>query len=411
MKRIISFLKVKVISLLVLAVFITINFLSCSDENTSPIQSTGNKEITVGALLSLTGDWSSLGKASEAALNIATKDINNYLASISSNIRLKLKIEDTKLDTTIALQKIKSLSASGVRFIIGPQSSKEVSAIKKFADQNNILVLSQGSTAGNLAIPGDNIFRFCPSDSIEGAAIAQLMWSEGMKTYIPFGGNDAGNQGLQIAAKASFINLGGTVTQGVVYDPATVNFASYLQTIRAEILQQQALYGKAGVGVYITGFDAVINIFKQAITDTVLNSVKWYGSDGMVLNEKLIADTTAARFAEMTKYPCPTYGLDQSNKFKWQPIVNQIESEIGYQPDAFGLAAYDALWIVAIAYLSIDGADDFQFLKKVFQQTANSYYGLTGATTLNNAGDRMFGYYAYWGVRKQGDVYKWVLLD
>lgn len=410
MKRILgSFIGI-VISILLIALFLAITLLSCSDENSSSVQPIENKEITVGALLSLTGDWSSLGKPSQAALNIALYDINNYLVSISSTIRLKLKIEDTGLDTSNALAKIQSFSASGIRFVIGPQSSKEVSALKMFADQNNIVIISQGSTAGNLALSGDNIFRFCPSDSIEGAAIAQLMWDEGITAFVPFSEDDAGNRGLQIAAKASFIKLGGTVTQGVVFDPATVDFTPYFQTVRSEILQQQVAIGKNKVGVYITGFDAVVTIFKQAITDTVLSSVKWYGSDGMVLNEKLITDSTAARFAEMTKYPCPTYGLNQSNKFKWEPVVNQIESELGYQPDAFSISTYDALWIIAITYLSVDGADDFQTLKKVFQQTANSYYGLTGATVLNDAGDRKFGYYAYWGVQKSGVAYKWSLL-
>jgi len=130
----------------------------------------------------------------------------------------------------------------------------------------------------------------------------------------------------------------------------------------------------------------------------------------MVLNEKLTSDTAAARFAEMTKYPCPTYGLDQSTKYKWEPIVNQIENEIGFQPDAFGLSTYDAVWVIALSYLANNGVDDFSNLKKIFVQTSDSYYGLTGATVLNIAGDRKFGFYDYWGVQKQNGVYSWVLV-
>ena len=47
--------------------------------------------------------------------------------------------------------------------------------IKPFADANNILVISQGSTASSLAIPNDNIFRFCPNDIREADAIVALM--------------------------------------------------------------------------------------------------------------------------------------------------------------------------------------------------------------------------------------------
>ncbi len=389
----------------------TLLFSACSDDDTSPSESGGTKEIKVGAMLSLTGDWSSLGKASQSALNIAVENINSYFASISSDIRIKLVIEDTKLDTTIALEKIKSLAAAGVRFIIGPQSSKEVSAVKKYADQNNIIVISQGSTAGTIAIPSDNIFRFCPSDSLEGAAIAKLMFNEGIRSFIPLSSNDAGNLGLQKAAKTSFTNLGGVVATGANYISGSTDFSSVLPTINTSIQQQILLFGKNEVGIYLSGFDEVIELFKQALSYPDLYSVKWYGSDGMVLNEKILSDTAASRFAEMTGYPCPTYGLDLSTKYKWEPIVIRINNEIGFQPDAFGLSTYDALWVVALSYLSNNGEDNFANLKTSFVQTSNSYYGLTGATVLNNAGDRKFGFYDYWEIKKQNGIYNWVLVS
>jgi len=397
------------ISLFIIVCSLFISY-GCSDDDSAPSQTSETKEIKVGALLSLTGDWSSLGKASQAALNIAVENINSYFTSINSNIRIKLVVEDTKLDTAIALAKINSLAAAGVRFIIGPQSSKEVSAVKKYADQNNIIVISQGSTAGTIAIPSDNIFRFCPSDSLEGAAIAKLMFDEGIRSFIPLSSNDAGNLGLQKAAKTSFTNLGGVVATGANYNSGSTDFSSVLPSINTSLQQQILLFGKNEVGIYLAGFDEVIELFKQALSYPDLYSVKWYGSDGMVLNEKILSDTTASRFAEMTKYPCPTYGLDQSTKYKWEPIVNQIENEIGFQPDAFGLSTYDALWVVALSYLANNGVDDFSNLKKIFIQTSDSYFGLTGATVLNSAGDRKFGFYDYWAVQKQNGGYSWVFV-
>ncbi len=382
----------------------------CSDDDSSPSQANETKEIKVGALLSLTGDWSSLGKASQSALNIAVENINSYFTSINSNLRIKLVIEDTKLDTTIALEKIKKLAAAGIRFIIGPQSSKEVASVRNYANQNNIIVISQGSTAGTLAIPSDNIFRFCPSDSLEGAAIANLMYCQGIRSFIPLSSNDAGNLGLQKAAKTSFTNIGGFVAAGANYNAGSTDFNSVLPGINTSVQQQVSSFGKNEVGVYLTGFDEVIDLFKQALSYPDLYSIKWYGSDGMVLNEKILSDTAASRFAEMTKYPCPTYGLDVSTKYKWEPVVTQINNEIGYQPDAFGLSTYDALWVVALSYLSNNGADDVSNLKKIFVQTANSYYGLTGATVLNNAGDRKFGFYDYWCIQKHNSAYSWVLV-
>ena len=78
--------------------------------------------------------------------------------------RLRFYVYDTKLDPTLALEAIKELDRRGVSVIIGPQSSAEVAMIKPYADRRHILVISQGSTASSLAIPGDNIFRFCPDE-------------------------------------------------------------------------------------------------------------------------------------------------------------------------------------------------------------------------------------------------------
>lgn len=391
---------------LLFVLMIILTSFSCSDDD-NPVDSDKYK-IKVGALLSITGGWSSLGKASKAALDIAVIDINNYLAGIGSPYTVSIIIEDTKLDTNFALQKLKSLKEQGISFVIGPQASAEVAAIKKYADQNEMLIISQGSTAGILAINDDNIFRFCPSDSLEGDAIAKLMWKDGIRCYIPYSRNDAGNLGLQNAAKASFSRLGGNAGSGVVFDAMATNFA--LQTIKNEVVQQKTIYGNDKVAVYLTIFDQVLKLFKDAAKDPDLAGVKWYGSDGVVLDERLTQDTVVAGFAEQVYYPCPTYGLSEDNRFRWEPLAAQVKALTGAEPDAFGLACYDALWVSVLAYISSSSSQDFNKLKKAFVQTADTYYGVTGTTILNAAGDRKFGYYDYWAVRKENNSYIWKLI-
>jgi len=398
MKRLLGFL-------LIVVCFLIIS--SCSKTDDLPVEPE-KPQIRVGALLSLTGGWSSLGNASRAALNLTVIEINHYLLEIGSPYEVFVQYEDTKLDTTLALQRLKSMAETGIKCFIGPQSSAEVAAVKKYADENNLLIISQGSTAGNLAIAGDNIFRFCPSDSLEGDAIAKLMWHEGIRSYIPLSRNDAGNLGLQKSAKQSFTKLGGNVTSGIIFEQNAVNFA--LQTISNEVIQQKLLYGSDKVAVYLTVFDQVLKIFNDAAKDPELASVKWYGSDGVVLDNKMITDTVVASFAAQTYFPCPTYGLSEENRFRWEPLSAQVKAMTGSEPDAFALAVYDALWVVTLAHINTNMTTDFTKLKKAFVQSANTYYGLTGTTTLNSAGDRKFGYYDYWGIRKENNNFKWMLI-
>ena len=94
------------------------------------------EEIKFGALLPLTGDLSAGGEGAQAALEIATDEINDYLSEVNSNARVTLVIEDTQASPAVALDKLDSLAQNGIKLVIGPDSSAEVQAIKASADEN-----------------------------------------------------------------------------------------------------------------------------------------------------------------------------------------------------------------------------------------------------------------------------------
>src|SRR5678815_4978525 len=135
----------------------------CDSDSTGP---DANK-ITLGGLFSLTGNWATLGVTSKAAMELGIEDVNQYLAAGTTGFQFTASIMDTKLDPATALTQATAPKGAGIEVIIGPQSSAEVASIKSYVDANSMLVISQSSTAGRLAIPGDNIFRLTPSDTLE----------------------------------------------------------------------------------------------------------------------------------------------------------------------------------------------------------------------------------------------------
>src|SRR5205807_6537636 len=177
---------------------------------------------------------------------------------------------------------------------IGPQSSAEVAMIKPYADAHDILVISQGSTASSLSIPGDNIFRFCPNDMHEADAIVALMWHDGIRTIVPLLRNDAGNNGLHDSVKAAFENLGGTVTAGYQYQPATTDFSAATSSIASQITTLLIAGADANsVAIYLAAFDEVVGVFHSAANNSTLSSIHWYGSDGVALSAALTGDSSA----------------------------------------------------------------------------------------------------------------------
>ena len=67
--------------------------------------------------------------------------------------------------------------------------------MKPYVDANPLLVASQSSTAGTLAVKDDRIFRFTPADSLEGVAITALMWADGIRAVVPVGAPTRGTRG------------------------------------------------------------------------------------------------------------------------------------------------------------------------------------------------------------------------
>lgn len=391
---------------LLAVVLMIVGLLSCKKESSDDLM-----VVNVGGLLSITGNWSALGITSREAMNLALQEVNRQMESTGSRYRFSTTIFDTKLDTALAHAALREAHRLGIRYIIGPQSSAEVEAVKSYADANALLVVSHASTAGVLAIPGDAVFRFCPSDAFEGGAMAKTIYASGRRVVISLARDDAGNRGLQQSVGATFTALGGTVEAIPPYAATTTDFGTVLATLKGKILQHSAQLGAGNVGVYLACFDGVKDIFRQAAADPVFSSVHWYGGDGITLSSALISDATAASFATAVQLIAPSFGLPPQAHPDLPDVATAIKSKTGLDADAYALAAYDALWVIARTVAALPEANsDFAKVKQVFQWEANRFFGLTGPLYLNAAGDRGSGSFDYWGVVKEGETYTWKLV-
>jgi branched-chain amino acid transport system substrate-binding protein len=368
-------------------------------------------EVEIGALLSLTGNWSSLGLTSQKAIGLAIDDVNAYMEQKGTNIRFTGMVFDTKLDTAIAKLAMTDIVRTRTQYVIGPQSSGELAAVKPLADQNNILVVSQGSTASSLSISGDGIFRFCPGDAVEGPAIAKTMFAEGKRVVITLARDDAGNKGLQTSVGNSFAALGGQVDAITPYPTNLNGFDNYLGTLKVKLQNYINSQGASKVAVYLASFDECVDLFKQASSDPIFSSVQWYGGDGVVLSTALTSDAKAAAFAAVTKFIAPNFGLPALAHPDLSAITATIKSETGIEPDAYALAAYDAVWVIAKAVTAMPITNvSYDLTKKVFNIESSKYFGITGPLLLNAAGDRSTGSFDYWGIVLEGGSYKWKLV-
>lgn len=386
----------------------------------------GKKEFVVGAILPFTGSLSSLGKSVKIALENAENDVNKHFEEMNSSSHFRLLMADSKTSPEESLVAIKKLHENGAKIIVGPATSTAVSAVKGYADANNIILISYSSTSPLLSIKGDNLFRLVPDDTYQGKIIAQRMINDGIKVIVPFWRSDIYGNELYNSTKSNFEKLGGKVEEGINYHPYTGKFATSLHRINF-IMWNQDLeklsgivsdavrkYGVHSVGVYIISYDEITPILIQAPLYGMLEKVRWYGSDSIAQNHHITKNVDSAMFAMKTNFTNPLYSISNETA-ESHALEKELEKKLHEAGSiTYPAIAYDSYWIAAQSLdknsTIISDKENFsKSLKELVVETAESFGGMSGRIKLNAAGDRIGGNYDFWIVGKDKDTqsYEW----
>jgi branched-chain amino acid transport system substrate-binding protein len=107
-----------------------------------------------------------------------------------------------------------------------------------------------------------------------------------------------------------------------------------------------------------------------------------------------------------TGYANPTLLRPDISRARWQPLVAPTVAATGLEPDAFGLAAYDAFWCGMLARL-LSGSNQIAEWKQYLALNAGMFFGATGWGQLNENGDRAEGDFEFWALRTVNGSAKW----
>ena len=394
-------------SQLFLSAILLLFIISCSKSGNPNYQPVPAGKIRIGVLLSLTGSGYSTGEATQVSIELARQDIQAYLSSVGIQKIVELAVADTKTDTTEACSQLKIFYDKGIRLVLGPYSSAELQAVKKYADSHGMVIVSPSSTAVSLAIPNDNIFRFVSSDVIQGEAMNKMLTDDKIKVIIPVIRDDMWGNGLLNVLQGDFTASGGSVQPAVKYSPGTTDFTALLSLLDAGVAGELNHHNPNEVAVYMLSFSEGAAILGLAKNYPNLNNVYWYGGSAFAENTALQANTGAALFAYTHGLPCPVYGLDDGAKYKWQPLTERITAQLGRQPEVYALTAYDALWVCVLTYAQTGHTPATALLKSALVNVAENFYGVTGETRLDDNGDRAVGNYDFWAVKHDTTGYNW----
>jgi branched-chain amino acid transport system substrate-binding protein len=362
--------------------------------------------LTFGVLLPLTGPLAEFGKTSKTALELAQADINAYLSASGQGGAATFLIENTGSNPEQALEKLKSLAGRGVRAVIGPYSDDEAEACLEFADKNNIVLISQGSSGPFLSKKGDNLFRLSPSDTYQAEAVTGLMRQEGVTAIVPLWRADRFGDDMVVHVKARFKQLGGEALPGSRYSADRKDFGPILDDLVKQLAQAQRSGASAKAAIYFAGGEEIVPILKAAAKRPELTSVGWYGSSATAMLDAIAKDPESAAAAMKVRLVSPRYGEGGANVYGL--IERRIQEKTDTFPDAQSVAAYDAAWAAFFTAQAVGGTSDFARFKQGLVQTCERMYGATGWLALNEHGDRREDWdFDFWVLRTENGKPFW----
>jgi branched-chain amino acid transport system substrate-binding protein len=252
-----------------------------------------------------------------------------------------------------------------------------------YVNDNDRLMVSDSSTFDELDIEGDNLFRYSPVDSKHAEALGDIVYSLGIE-YVLLVDDEmwVWTEPYYQAFKTKFEANGGTIILRV------------MDNILAEaaVSEAIAIHGAENVGVvglvWIPEF-----VIAQYETYPGLSSVLWFGANEDQGSDWDIIDEVGG-FQNQLGFLTPK----RSGEFsaKWSSFSEKFSTAIGYSPNYYNGACYDAAWCLALTILET-GSTDAMTVKEMLPEVSSRYYGVTGDCGLNSAGDREPGIYEIWG--------------
>ena len=272
----------------------------------------GPLELPIGAAFALTGPGSSFGRKGEAALALAEEMLAEGFGELVAVP--PIEVRDTETSPDKALELVQAMHEEGIRIVIGPQTSANTAAVKDFADENGMILISPSSVARALSIPDDNVFRMTPDDSLQAEAMTTMLEEDGLSKVFLVHRDDLWGEDLAGLVAETLEAEGAIELDLRSYDSAGPDAAALVSDLAADAEAAVAELGAEAVGVYLLSFGEGAGILAAASAQPGLDALRWYGSSAVAQSSDYLSDPAVVAFAQKVGYPSPVFGLDPSHE-------------------------------------------------------------------------------------------------
>jgi ABC-type branched-subunit amino acid transport system substrate-binding protein len=300
----------------------------------TPAYAAGSMKI--GAVLSLSGALADFGLATHNAVDLALAQINAAGGVLGAP--LAIDVADDRSDQQGALEAAHKLANSDkVNAFIGPMGSSAYLAVAtNVAIPLNLPIVTGSATAATIdGLDAKGlVFRTVPSDSQQGAALAEVARDKSYRNVsILFQNTDYG-KGLADSFGKAFTKLGGKVAASIPFDPKQAG--SHGEVKAAATGRAEALL----VIAYPT--DGAI-LLKQALDNGLFN--KFLLSDG--LKDPAVVEAVGGQFLDGVTGASASPPADSEGFAVFEKAYSAKFGDL--PPTPYLDRTYDAVYLLALA--------------------------------------------------------------
>lgn len=193
----------------------------------------GASDIVLGAILGLSGQDSSLGVETKEGMEMALEELN--AAGGFKGRKVRVLYEDTRLDPTLASEKIQKLiDRDRVLCVMGDAASTPTLSAGAYAEKAKVPLISGSATNVEVTRNKRYVFRICFTDDKQGSAAAKFAREElkVTKAAVIYVTGNKYSEGLQTIFTRDFEKLGGKVVAKETFQAEETNVLTFLSKIK-----------------------------------------------------------------------------------------------------------------------------------------------------------------------------------
>lgn len=311
---------------------------SGSDETTAAAAESG--PLILGTLLPQTGTLAYLGPPEIAGVDLAVQEINEAGGVLGEDVTVEHADSSDADHAEIATQSVTDLLSKDVQVIIGAASSSVTLNVIDDITGAEVVQISPANTATSLSGYSDFYFRTAPPDTVQGAALGNLITGDGHANIGILVFNDDYGTSLRDVVKETVEGAGATVVYGNAgeeFDPAASSFATDVT----------ALMATSPDAVVVLAFEQTKQIIPELVAAGVDPSTI-YLVDGNTADYSADFEPGTLEGAQGT-----IPGAFPSDEF--QERLKGVNPDL--QDYAYGPESYDAAILAALAAVKGGGTD------------------------------------------------------